>query len=124
MPVLDGLNFQVTVASDGAYSISTGENGRPILKAEITAKINHQWVQSSDYPDHQVALTRFHDSLGAGTLAKVSFTGLSSEPDLSYRSLFQASSSTAQPHHLRKPPNQKPEPSHRWDSNNSGNPFR
>ncbi|HUA68892.1 MAG TPA: alpha-galactosidase, partial [Candidatus Saccharimonadales bacterium] len=84
MPVLHGPNLQVTVASDGAYSISTEGNGKPMLKAEIAAKINHQWVQSSDYPDHQVALTRFRDSLGAGPLAKVSFTGLSSEPDLSY----------------------------------------
>lgn len=84
LPILRSLDLQVAIAPDGSYSISSGENGRPVLDAVVAAKINGQWVQSSDYPRHQVALMRFDDSLGAGPLVKVSFTGLASEPDLSY----------------------------------------
>jgi hypothetical protein len=84
LPLLHGPELEVAVAPDGSYSISTGKDGRPVLNAEVAAKINGTWVQSSEYPHHRVAAMKFHDSLGAGQLLIVSFTGLSQEPDLKY----------------------------------------
>lgn len=84
VPIIRGSNLQVKVLADGSYSILAGENKNPVLTAEIGAEVDHSWVRSSEYPRHRISETGFHDSLGAGRLLKVTFTGLPSVPDLAY----------------------------------------
>ncbi|MGH9345177.1 MAG: alpha-galactosidase, partial [Terriglobia bacterium] len=76
--------LHVTVTRDGAYEIRLTGLAAPILRAKSAAEIGHHWVQSSDYPRHWVTTAVFHDALGSGHSTTVSFTGLTSEPDLNY----------------------------------------
>jgi alpha-galactosidase len=74
----------VSVRSDGSFELRAPGIRDPVLTARVGAEINHQWVLSTDYPKHQIAVSTFHDALGDGHQIEVSFTGLSGKPDLKY----------------------------------------
>jgi alpha-galactosidase len=81
---LSNAALRVVTARDGTYEIMAVGLQLPVLRAQIASEINHHWVQSSDYPRHSVATAPFRNTLGPGRLVTISFTGLTSEPDLSY----------------------------------------
>ena len=75
----------VTVAArDGSYSIATKANSAPILRARVAAQANHRWIESTDYPQHQVSESTFEDTLGRGHQVTVVSSGLPDRPVLSY----------------------------------------
>ncbi|MEJ2007170.1 MAG: PKD domain-containing protein [Acidobacteriota bacterium] len=78
-------NSQLSVAvnpQDGSYEILASSLKSPVLKANVGAEINRKWVLSSAYPHHEEAQSSFQDALGSGQQATITFSGLSSEPDL------------------------------------------
>lgn len=79
-------NLTITVqAQDGSYQLRTRTTGdREVLTARVAAKIDGDWIRSSDYPFHHVDESTFHDLLGAGSTLTVTCTGLSGKPDLLY----------------------------------------
>ena len=70
-------------AADGSYSIAAG-SGSPVLRAGVAAQVDHHWIKSSDYPKRQISQSEFNDKLGHGHEATATFTGLASQPDLTY----------------------------------------
>ena len=75
----------VTVNSrDASYTIGLNADSVPILRAKVGAQVNHQWIRSSDYPQHQVSESAFEDSLGHGRQVTVTSTGLPGRPALAY----------------------------------------
>jgi len=78
-------NSQLTVTinpQNGSYAIRANHLQAPVLEAGVGAEINHRWVRSGDYPRHQSVQGTFQDALGSGRETTVSFSGLSSAPDL------------------------------------------
>ena len=78
-------NSELTVIvnpQNGSYAIRANSLQAPVLESGVGAEINHHWVRSSDYPRHQAVQGTFHDALGAGRQSTVTFSGLSSSPDL------------------------------------------
>ncbi len=78
-------NSQLTVTvnpQNGSYAIRANALQAPVLEAGVGAEINHHWVRSGDYPRHQEVQSTFQDMLGSGRETTVSFSGLSSAPDL------------------------------------------
>jgi hypothetical protein len=76
----------VTVnAQEGSYQLSArAAPNRPVMSARVGAQIDHQWVRSSDYPQHRAAESAFNDALGSGREITVTCTGLLGKPDLVY----------------------------------------
>ena len=74
--------FVLVHASDGSYEI--GQETHAALHARVAVEVDHRWITSSDYPQHQVVESAFEDALGHGQQATVQCSGLPSQPDLSY----------------------------------------
>jgi alpha-galactosidase len=78
-------NSQLSVAfnpQDGSYAVRAAGLQAPVLESRVGAEVNHQWLQSSEYPHHQEAQRAFEDELGDGQQNTITFTGLPSQPDL------------------------------------------
>jgi alpha-galactosidase len=72
--------------ADGNYAIGvTGAAGGAALRAGVAAEIDGHWVQSKDYPSHNVKNSRVVDDLGLAQESTVTFSGLNGEPNLIYR---------------------------------------
>ncbi|MFZ0586873.1 MAG: PKD domain-containing protein [Candidatus Sulfotelmatobacter sp.] len=69
---------------DGTYEIRPGNGGRTILQARVAAEIDHKWVKSTDYPQHEISRSNFEDALGHGKKIIVTSSGLPNVPDLAY----------------------------------------
>jgi alpha-galactosidase len=67
-----------------AYEVKAKGLDQPVVSARVGAKVNHQWVWSTEYPQSRVAISEFRDQLGAGHRLRVTFTGNESKPDLLY----------------------------------------
>jgi hypothetical protein len=79
----DGLSVAVQ-PGDGTYEIRTGNSERSVIRAKVAAEIDHKWVQSTDYPKHDVSQATFEDALGHGKKISVNSSGLPNLPDLAY----------------------------------------
>ncbi|MGA8215138.1 MAG: PKD domain-containing protein [Candidatus Sulfotelmatobacter sp.] len=66
----------------GTYTIRSKENPRVWITAGVGAQVNHRWLRSSDYPQHEIQESSFADDLGTGSQLTISYVGLSSQPDL------------------------------------------
>ncbi|HUX10501.1 MAG TPA: PKD domain-containing protein [Terriglobia bacterium] len=69
-------------SQDGSYAIRANALQAAILTANVGAEVNHRWLRSNQYPHHAAAASAFQDGLGSGRQVTLTFTGLSSEPDL------------------------------------------
>ncbi|MGC1966855.1 MAG: hypothetical protein WA673_10360, partial [Candidatus Acidiferrales bacterium] len=73
----------MTVRSgDGSYQIGLVGTSHPVIRAVVAAEIDHLWIRSTDYPQHQISQSPFNDVLGRGEQVVVSSTGLADRPDL------------------------------------------
>jgi alpha-galactosidase len=84
---LTNEDLSLTVnAPDGSYQLSLhGEhNGQPVLRSRVAAEVDHQWLRSNDYPQHQASESTFEDDLGPGREVTVTCSGLEGKPDLVY----------------------------------------
>ncbi len=66
----------------GTYSIRSKENARVWLTAAVAAQVNHRWLRSRDYPQHQVQRSSFSDAFGPGSQLTITYSELSGQPDL------------------------------------------
>jgi len=76
----DTLSVSVN-AKDGTYVLAV-RGGQPIFTSRAAAQVNHEWLRSSDYPEHIVSESRFADDLGAGRTISVTNSGLQEKADL------------------------------------------
>lgn len=83
-PSLHNHALSWTVRSDGSYELQAHDAGRPVLRSIVAAQIDHQWIKSTDYPQHRTSKTEFQDALGRGQVLTVTSTGLKNRPDLKY----------------------------------------
>jgi alpha-galactosidase len=79
-------------AQEGSYQLSlntgheghAGPDGQPVLRSRVAAEVDHQWLRSSDYPQHQASESTFEDDLGPGLAVTVTCSGLEGRPNLVY----------------------------------------
>jgi alpha-galactosidase len=71
-------------SADGSYTIAAKGSTAPILRARVAVQVDHHWINSSDYPEHDVAESDFQDSIGRGRQATVTSKGLRERPELIY----------------------------------------
>jgi alpha-galactosidase len=71
-------------SNDGSYRIALSANWPTMFRARVAAQVNHQWIASTDYPQHQVSESLFEDVLGKGHQVTVTSTGLPDHPALVY----------------------------------------
>src|ERR1700732_1543550 len=76
----DGLSMSVN-ANDGTYQLAA-RGGQPIFVSRVAAQVNHEWLRSSDYPNHVASESGFTDDLGAGRAITVTNSGLPGRADL------------------------------------------
>jgi alpha-galactosidase len=68
---------------DGSYQLAV-QGGRAVFSSRVSAQVDHQWLRSSDYPQHHAAESTFTDELGAGRKVTVTCTGLAGQAELVY----------------------------------------
>ncbi len=73
----------VSIDPQGAYVIGAPDN--PTLVSGVGAKIDGQWVRSTDYPKHDVENSTTDGYAGSARQWRVTFSGLAGKPDLTYR---------------------------------------
>lgn len=78
-----GKPLAVSIDARGAYVL--GAPDAPTLVSGVAAKIDGQWVHSTDYPKHDVENSTADGYAGAARLWRVTFSGLAGKPDLIYR---------------------------------------
>jgi alpha-galactosidase len=67
---------------DGSFELRAEALRDPVLAARVGAQVNHQWLTSTDYPNHQATASTFQSPLGPGHQLEVLFSGLTSKPNL------------------------------------------
>ena len=74
--------LEISVASDGSYSISEHGATAPVLHAQVAALVDFRMLPAAAYPKHEAVQSGFTDDLGSGHMLTVTHTGLSGQPDL------------------------------------------
>jgi hypothetical protein len=78
-------SLQIAVnAKDGNYTIATPRSDSPALRAAVAVEVNGRWLHASDYPQHAVERSQSHGELGDAGDWKVTYSGLTGQPDLIY----------------------------------------
>jgi alpha-galactosidase len=78
--VNDSLSLGVN-AQEGTYQLAV-RGGPPVFIGRVAARVNREWLRSTDYPRHVVSESEFADDLGAGRMITVANVGLPAKPDL------------------------------------------
>jgi alpha-galactosidase len=78
----DRLSLTVN-AQEGSYQLAV-RGGQPVFTSRVAARVDHQWLRSSEYPHHQASESTFNDELGSGRAVTVTCGGLEGKPDLIY----------------------------------------
>ena len=68
--------------SDGSLELRAVGLRDPVLTARVGAEVNHQWIWSTDYTNHQIVESTFQSPLGEGHQLEVLFPGLAGKPNL------------------------------------------
>jgi hypothetical protein len=75
----------VTVSpANCGFTIGGGGSHAPILKADIAAKVNYNWLHSSDYPKCTIAESDGDGAFGSAHQWVVEYSGLDNKPNLGY----------------------------------------
>jgi alpha-galactosidase len=78
-------NSKLAIEADqkaGTYTIRSKENPRNWLTGAVAAQVNHRWLRSADYRQHEIEETPFSDDLGTGSQLTITYSGLSGQPEL------------------------------------------
>jgi alpha-galactosidase len=78
----DELSLTVNV-QEGSYQLSS-RDAHVVLRSDVAALVDHQWIRSKDYPRHEALQSTFEDGLGPGREVTVTCSGLDGKPDLIY----------------------------------------
>lgn len=71
--------------ADGSYTFGVLGLAHTVLRSGIALQCDGHWVHSGDYPKRSITTFSVADDLGMANEWKVTFSGLSGEPDLTYR---------------------------------------
>ena len=71
-----------TSQADGTYTVRSTEKAPLSVAARVGAKINGQWVFSTQYAQHKAVTSAVVDDLGESSQILMSNTGLAGQPDL------------------------------------------
>jgi alpha-galactosidase len=74
----------VISSADGSYAISSSFEKSAVIRAAVSADVDHRWIRSQEYPQHEITNSDFEDTLGRGKQAMVKSSGLPDRPDLTY----------------------------------------
>lgn len=69
-------------ADRGTYTIEAAGKRTVILKAVAAAEVDHRWVRSAEYPQHELTESVFEDVLGRGHQLALISSGRIDAPDL------------------------------------------
>lgn len=75
----------ISVEDRGAYAVQLPDATVPVLVSGVAAKIDGQWVHSTDYPHHSIQKKITEGYLGQADEWQVTFSGLEGRPDIFYR---------------------------------------
>ncbi|HEY1502221.1 MAG TPA: alpha-galactosidase [Acidobacteriaceae bacterium] len=75
----------ISVDARGQYAITAQGQVKPVLVSGVAAKVDGQWIHSSDYPRHDVQSTTAEGYWGKAQERQVTFSGLAGKPELLYR---------------------------------------
>lgn len=78
-------SLRVTVDPDGEYSIGFSGSNAAALTSGVAAEIDGHWLHSADYPRHNLKRSMGKGYMGSAEEWQVTYSGLSGEPDLTYR---------------------------------------
>ena len=77
--------LQITVnPADGKYTIAMPKSDSYALRAGVGAEVDGRWLHASDYPQHSVDRSHAQGYLGDATDWKITYSGLTGQPDLIY----------------------------------------
>jgi len=83
VPPLQNRWLTVSVRpQDGSFELRAEGLREPVLTARVGAEVNHKWLRSTDYPNHQVSASVFQSPLGPGHQVDILFSGLTGKPNL------------------------------------------
>ncbi len=78
-------SLTVSLRNQGAtYEVRGKGLEKPVFSARVGARVDHQWLWSTAYPQSHTSASEFRDQLGPGHRLEVTFTGSASKPDLKY----------------------------------------
>ncbi len=77
--------LQITVnPADGKYTIAMPKSDSYALRAGVGAEVDGRWLHASDYLQHSVERSHAQGYLGDATDWKITYSGLTRQPDLIY----------------------------------------
>jgi alpha-galactosidase len=77
--------LKVTVnPGDGRYSIAMAGSTTVAMRAGVGVEVENNWIHASDFPHHVVEQSRVTGYLGQAVDWKVTYSGISGQPDLIY----------------------------------------
>jgi alpha-galactosidase len=77
------LQIEVNPA-DGKYTIAMRRSDSPAVRAGVGVEVDGRWLHAADYPRHAAEHSQVQGELGAATDWRVTYSGLSGQPDLIY----------------------------------------
>ena len=78
-------NSKLLIEADqkaGTYTIRSKENPRVWLTGAVGAEVNHRWLRSADYRQHEIQESPLSDDMGTGSQLTITYGGLSGQPEL------------------------------------------
>jgi alpha-galactosidase len=82
---IEKQSLQIAVnPKDGSYTIAMPRSDSPALRAGVAVEVNGRWLHAADYPQHAAEHSQSHGELGETEDWKVTYSGLTGQPDLIY----------------------------------------
>jgi alpha-galactosidase len=78
-------NAQLVIEANqkaGTYTILSKDHPHVGITAAVAAQVNHRWLRSSDYPQHEIQSSPSTGDGNAGSQLTITYSGLSGQPDL------------------------------------------
>lgn len=82
LSTIQGKTLSIGITADGSYFLTAPGIAGDVLHSDVEADVDNQILRSTDYPQHKIARSEFHDDFGSGAMLTVTHTGLQGKPDL------------------------------------------
>jgi hypothetical protein len=77
-------SLSVAISSDGDFAITSPGISGTVIRGDMEAQVDSRVLRSSAYPKHSIAQSEFQNEFGAGSVLKVTHSGLAGTPDLEW----------------------------------------
>jgi alpha-galactosidase len=81
---VQGSSLSVAISSDGDFAITSPGISGTVIRGDMEAQVDSRVLRSSAYPKHSIAQSEFQNEFGAGSVLKVTHSGLAGTPDLEW----------------------------------------